>query len=274
LLRSSLKIPPSCLSGSETETDFFNSCIRYRYFPVQIVIFGNSNKILYMVICPLCFNKESFTVVDGPDSRAYRECRKCRLIFTETRNLPTGKSDKKRYLTHKNGIQYKGYVDFLNQAIEPALPFLNNDMQGLDFGCGPVPTLSEILDQEGFNCDNYDPIFFPEMPKKEYDFIFASECFEHFFFPAKEMQRIKNLLKPGGILIILTETWKSVEDFASWYYARDFTHVSFFHNHTFSYIAEKFGFEPMASFNGRVRLMQKRIINVAKDNLRIAAFPV
>lgn len=36
-------------------------------------------------------------------------------------------------------IQYKGYVDFLNQAIEPAYPLLSRHMYGLDYGCGPVP---------------------------------------------------------------------------------------------------------------------------------------
>lgn len=210
-----------------------------------------------MIICPLCFNKESFTIVKGPDSRAYTACNKCKLIFTETRFLPSVKSEKERYLTHKNGIQYKGYVDFLNQAIEPSLPFLRKDMHGLDFGCGPTPTLSVILEQKGFSCDNYDPIFFPELPEKKYDFIFATECFEHFFFPAKEIQRINNLLKPGGILIVMTEKWKSAEAFSNWYYAKDSTHVSFFHNRTFGFIADKFGFETMESSNNRVMLMQK-----------------
>jgi len=208
-------------------------------------------------MCPLCFNKGSFTVVNGPDSRTYRECNKCRLIFTETRHLPLAKIEKKRYLTHNNGIQYKGYVDFLNQAIEPALPLMHKDMHGLDFGCGPTPTLSVILEQQGYACDNYDPFFFPDLPEKLYDFIFATECFEHFFFPAKEMQGIKRLLKPGGILIVMTETWKSAEAFASWYYAKDSTHVSFFHSHTFGYIAEKYGFEKLESCNDRVMLMQK-----------------
>ncbi|MFO7656607.1 MAG: class I SAM-dependent methyltransferase [Bacteroidales bacterium] len=170
----------------------------------------------------------------------------------------SAKSEKKRYLTHNNGIQYKGYVDFLNQAIEPALPLLNKDMQGLDFGCGPTPTLSVILEQQGYKCDNYDPLFFPGLPEKKYDFIFATECFEHFFFPAKEIQLIKNLLKPGGILTIMTETWKSDEAFASWYYAKDSTHVSFFHNHTFGFIAEKFGFEAKECSNERVMILQNR----------------
>lgn len=218
-----------------------------------------------MIICPLCFNKDFFTVVKGPDLRAYTKCNKCLLIFTEPSYLPSEKSEKERYLTHKNGIQYKGYVDFLNQAIEPALPLLSKAMLGLDFGCGPTPTLSVILEQKGFTCDNYDPLFFPELPEKKYDFIFATECFEHFFFPAKEIQRINKLLKPGGILIVMTEKWKTAEAFSSWYYARDSTHVSFFHNQTFGFISEKFGFETIESNNKRVMLLQKNEAQI-EDN--------
>ncbi len=112
-----------------------------------------------MLTCPLCNNKGTFKAVGDPDERAYRECGKCRLIFTETRFLPSKENEKERYLTHNNGIQHEGYVNFLNHAIEPALPLLKKDMHGLDFGCGPAPTLSLLIEQKGFTCDNYDPFF-------------------------------------------------------------------------------------------------------------------
>lgn len=210
-----------------------------------------------MLICPLCFNKECFTIVEGADSRVYRECNKCKIIFIETQFLPSAKDEKERYLTHNNGIQYKGYVDFLNQAIEPALPLLRKNMQGLDFGCGPTPTLSVMLEKKGYNCDNYDPLFFPEMPIKAYDFIFATECFEHFFFPAKEIQRIIRLLKPDGFLIVMTEVWKSAESFCTWYYTKDPTHVTFYHNQSFEYIAKKYHFKVINTNNERVFIYQK-----------------
>ena len=210
--------------------------------------------------CPLCFNnKESLKSVDGPDERDYRACNECKLIFTETPFLPSEKSEKERYLTHNNGIQYKGYVNFLNRAIEPALYLLDEYMHGLDFGCGPVPTLSLILEKIGIRCDDYDPFFFPDIPVKCYDFIFATESFEHFFYPAKEISLIKDLLKPGGILIIMTETWKSTGEFTDWYYAKDFTHVSFFHNKTFEFIAREFGFDFLKSHKDRVMILGKKV---------------
>lgn len=220
-----------------------------------------------MTTCPLCFNKDSLSVIRGPDARDYRLCNACRLIFAELQNQPSEKSEKERYLTHNNGIQHQGYVKFLKQAIEPALPFLSKGMHGLDFGCGPTPTLSIIIERMGFLCDDYDPLFFPDIPKKKYDFIFATESFEHFFLPAQEIMRITSLLKPGGLLIVMTETWKSTKAFAHWHYANDFTHVCFFHNTSFDYIAETFGFTIQTSNHKRVWLLKKTAAMTSESSL-------
>lgn len=209
-----------------------------------------------MTICPMCLNKSSFSQVSGPDHRIFLSCDKCKLVFTATSFQPKRKEEEKRYKQHKNGIQYPGYVKFLNQAIEPALPFLLKKMKGLDYGCGPTPTLSLLLERQGYTCENYDPIFFPDLPEGPFDFIFATECFEHFFFPAREMQKIKNLLSPEGFLIVMTEKWTKPELFARWYYAKDSTHVSFYHADTFLFIAEKFKFNILESNNPRVVMMQ------------------
>ena len=210
-----------------------------------------------MNYCPLCSDTKGFTTLKGPDTRVYLACSNCKLIFAEPKFLLSGTDEKARYLTHNNGIQYPGYVTFLNQAIEPTLPYLKQNSNGLDFGCGPTPTISLLLKQQGFNCDDYDPFFFPQLPDKVYDFVFATECFEHFYNPAKEIKTIYNLLKPDGILTIMTETWSTEEAFLTWYYVKDNTHVSFFHIDTFQYIAKTFGFEIIESGNARVIILRK-----------------
>jgi SAM-dependent methyltransferase len=211
-----------------------------------------------MIVCPLCFNEEFFLPVKGPDNRIFKMCRNCELIFAENRYLLTETEEKQRYLHHNNGIHNEGYVKFLNQAIEPALPLISRDMKGLDFGCGPTPTLSVLLTQKGFGCDDFDPFFFPHIPQKQYDFIFATECFEHFYHPAKEIAHIHDLLKPGGILIIMTEIWKSPESFEKWYYAKDPTHVMFFNENTFRFMTDTYGFKHMKNDGIRVFMFKKR----------------
>ncbi len=210
-----------------------------------------------MILCPLCLNTKLFTMITGPDKRTYRSCDSCKLIFTDTRYQPTRKEAEKRFKTNKNGIQYPTYLEILKQAFKPDLPFINSSLTGLDYGCGPEPTLSTFLDQEDITCDSYDPIFFPELPQKQYDFIFSTECFEHFFLPAKEMQQIKKMLKPEGILIVLTELWTNAEAFAKWNNAKDAMHVSFYHRITMDFICTKYGFSIIPSDNPEVTVFQK-----------------
>lgn len=211
-----------------------------------------------MPTCPLCFNSSSISPVKGPGKREFHCCDICKLIFTDISHLPAPEEEEKRYREHNNGIEYPGYVNFLLQAIEPAIPFLTKNMRGLDYGCGPMPTLSVLLEKRGYGCKYFDPFFFPTLPGGPYDFVFATECFEHFFKPGKEIECIKSLLRPAGYLIVMTETWNSVEAFSDWYYAKDFTHVSFYHTDTFRFVSERYGFALLECSNPRIILMQNK----------------
>jgi SAM-dependent methyltransferase len=194
----------------------------------------------------------------GPDERVRYLCGSCFLIFTDSRFYPTAAAEKSHYTLHENSIGHQGYVTFLNRAIQPTLPYLKPGMRGLDYGCGPTPTLSLLLQQAGYKTDNYDPYFFPELNTgSRYDFIFATECFEHFFAPAKELERLSGLLKESGILVVMTERWEDLEGFRHWYYARDPTHVSFYHSRTFEYIGSRSGFKTLYSDRSRVIILQK-----------------
>ena len=207
--------------------------------------------------CPLCLSSKEFLNISGPDKRRYTCCENCFLIFTDTSYQLSKKEEEKRYKTHKNGIQYPGYVKFLKQAIDPSLPFLEKEMKGLDFGCGPEPTLNLLMQQEGFHCDAYDPIFYPDLSQEKYDYIIATECFEHFYLPARDMQKINSLLKKDGILTIMTELWTNRSQFSKWYYAKDPTHVSFYNERTLNYIAEKYNYTIVSEDNPRVTVMKK-----------------
>jgi len=66
------------------------------------------------------------------------------------------------------------------------------------------------------------------------------------------------MLGPQGFLIVMTETWRQEEALSCWYYARDLTHVSFYNDQTFKYIAEKISFISHKSNNTRVVVLQKQ----------------
>ena len=166
--------------------------------------------------------------------------------------------EKKRYSFHQNSIDDEGYVTFLGRVIEPMMKYLSEGMKGLDYGCGQNPVLAQIIKDKGFECDFYDPFFFPQCNfEGKYDFIFATECFEHFFNPCHELDKICTMLNSDGILGIMTEFLPQNTDFADWYYKNDPTHVCFFDGKSINFICEKYNFKELYNDNHRVIILRK-----------------
>jgi SAM-dependent methyltransferase len=207
--------------------------------------------------CPLCQAAGHLTTVRGDDDRRYHRCDSCSLIFVDPAHHLSPAAEKAFYRTHENSIDNAGYVRFLNRIVDPMLAHLAPGMRGLDYGSGPGPTLSRLLRRQGIACDDYDPFFADHPPRPPYDFIFSTECFEHFHHPAKEIERIHALLKPGAPLAIMTERWTSLEAFARWHYTRDPTHVCFFHAGTIDFICRRFDFSLLWKDERRVAILRR-----------------
>ncbi len=207
--------------------------------------------------CPLCNNHTSTFEKKPFNNNIYFFCSVCKLVFLSPNSYLGADEEKKRYALHQNNIEAKGYVEFLNRIIEPSLTYINKTMHGLDYGCGPDSVLSKLLNLQNIECDYYDPFFFPSLLNKKYDFIFATECFEHFFSPSKELETIISHLKPGGYLSIMTEFNVNPDNFLDWYYIKDPTHVCFYSLDTFEYISQKFGFEIVYLDKNRSIILRK-----------------
>ena len=72
-----------------------------------------------------------------------------------------------------------------------------------------------------------------------YNFITATEVVEHLSAPGAELQRLWDLLVPGGWLAVMTKLVIDRTRFSHWHYRRDPTHISFFCRHTWDYIARQ-----------------------------------
>ena len=192
--------------------------------------------------CPLCGSAASDHLAIIRD-RQYAGCRRCRLRFLEPSQLPSRAEEKAHYDTHENSPNSPSYRRFLTKLTTPLIPLLRPGSEGLDYGAGPGPTLSVMLEEQGFIVDNYDPIYQPnpEALLRQYDFITSTEVVEHFHHPASQFTRIYDLLKPGGWFGGMTEIFDPSTVFADWWYHRDPTHVSFFELETMRWIAERFG---------------------------------
>ena len=194
--------------------------------------------------CPLCQSADCL-IYSSDKRRQYWRCRQCELIYADPAALLDAAAEISIYQQHQNDPTDLRYRAFLNKLAAPLQQRLaKTGLQGLDFGCGPGPTLSLMLAEAGQQMAIYDPYFanYPEVLSHHYDFICATEVIEHFYLPCREWQLWLQLLKPGGWLGLMTKLTDHVADFANWHYKNDPTHVSFFSSDTFAYLAKRDGF--------------------------------
>ena len=133
-------------------------------------------------------------------------------------------------------------------------------LKGLDFGCGPRPVLSMLMERKGFPQQNYDVFYAKDdgLLAASYDFITCSETAEHFNQPAREMRLFDSLLRPGGILGIMTQFAPADEAaFRHWHYIKDPTHVSLYRPATLHFIAQLMNWKLMYCDNKSVVIYQK-----------------
>jgi SAM-dependent methyltransferase len=166
----------------------------------------------------------------------------CGLIHLDPADRLTRDAERAHYHTHNNGPGDPRYRAFLDRLAIPLLAILPPGAMGLDYGCGPGPTLSVMLHERGFPTADYDPFFVPNraLLDQQYDFVTCTETAEHFFDPLEEFTRIFGMLRPNGVLAVMTETVRASEPFESWRYARDPTHACFYRLTTLRWIAARF----------------------------------
>jgi len=198
------------------------------------------------ISCPLCETHDVERFYRDSD-RDYLLCNECALVFVPPVQFLSMDAEREHYGHHNNDPRDARYRKFLSRLADPMMRYLAIGSQGLDFGCGPGPTLSLMLAEQGYPTAIYDPAFQPcrEVWAKRYDFITASEVVEHLHRPRFELERLWSRLNNGGVLGIMTKRRFEVQSFADWHYKSDPTHVIFFSDDTFRWIARWLGAEPM-----------------------------
>lgn len=202
---------------------------------------GAEVKIQHMP-CPVCRSdgSEAFLHVDN---KTYYRCETCAARFLDPADHPTLDIERDQYLKHDNRVDDPRYRAFLSRLTREMLPGLEAGLDGLDYGCGPGPALAAMMEEAGHRMALYDPIFYPvrAVLKRQYDFITCTETAEHFHDPAAEFASMARLLKPGGMLGVMTCFQTDDARFADWHYRRDPTHVVFYREETFHHIARRHG---------------------------------
>lgn len=192
--------------------------------------------------CPVCRGAgvEPFCELEG---QRYFRCILCEARFLDPRHHLAPDAEYAHYRHHENDPADAGYRRFLAQLATPLLERLEGPSRGLDFGCGPGPLLAMMLREAGHDVALYDPFFHPgrEVLDRTYDFVGCSETAEHFRHPAGSFDLLDRLVRPGGLLAIMTCFQTSDARFADWHYRRDPTHIVFYRETTLHQLAAQRG---------------------------------
>ena len=211
-----------------------------------------------LISCPLCSSKENFLFSEDK-RRAYLRCKKCLLVFVEDQYILSESDEKAIYDLHENDVNDQGYRKFLSRLAKPLNEFIPPGSSGLDFGCGPGPALAEMLKEDGHNMSLYDLYYHPNQSslKQKYDFITSTEVVEHIRDSKELFENFDSLLKGNGVLGLMTKLVIDKDAFSNWHYKNDQTHIRFFSEGTFQWIAKKLGMK-VNFFNKDVIIFEKQ----------------
>jgi len=188
--------------------------------------------------CPLCGGTD-VVAYHRDVVRDYLNCRTCDLVFVPPGQHLTAADEKARYDRHDNRPDDPRYRRFLDRLFTPLNQRLARNSLGLDFGCGPGPTLSKMFEDAGHSVALYDPYYAPDKSvlSARYDFITLSEVAEHLAEPGPELDALWAGLAPGGWLGIMTKRVRDQAAFSTWHYITDPTHIGYFSETTFQWLA-------------------------------------
>lgn len=192
--------------------------------------------------CPLCHSIAPRDYAEDK-RRCYYQCGTCHLVFADPASWPDARTEKAEYDLHDNDPEDTGYQSFLARMAIPLNEKLPAGASVLDFGCGPAPVLAQQLEQCGHSVRLFDVFYHPDEQAltTDYDAVVLTEVIEHLHRPFQDMRRLWSCVKPGGILAIMTQRVISQKRFRLWTYKNDPTHVCFYSEATFRWLASHLG---------------------------------
>lgn len=191
--------------------------------------------------CLLCRSGNTYELPHG--DKTYYRCRECRLVFLDPHFHLDPAAEKAYYDRNGINVDDPGYRSFLSRSFSEVLKRVEPPARGLDFGCGPETVLVAMAREAGYAMDVYDKFYADDRDvlNGTYDFITCTEVAEHLSDPADEMDLLWSLVKPGGLLVIQTKRVLDDERFKAWFYRNYPTHITFFSQVSFEWLAGKWG---------------------------------
>lgn len=210
-------------------------------------------------ICGLCRSEAHF--FSEVSLRCYFHCRVCNLIFVDPNQRVNLQEEREQYEQHRNSMDDLGYLSFQDQLLVPMVQRLSMGSSVLEFGSGPSPVFAQRLEKLGCRVTIYDYFFAPCLEElhgiDRYDAITSVEVIEHIGDLEATFNTWDRLIRPGGLIGVMTLLWHGGQGFIDWWYLRDPTHISFFTKSTIHYISDRWKWEPQLMTN-RAVIWQKK----------------
>ena len=178
--------------------------------------------------CVLCGSRSSKQI--GTGNRKFFLCSECKLVFVATGERVSISEEQCRYDLHQNTRENPGYVRFLCDIVSVVDGMNLHSPRILDFGSGKEAVLTSILNERGYDCTPYDPLYGYPLTEQGhlFDVIILCEVIEHLRDLPSEIQLLRRIIHQSGSVIIRTQLYDSPEAIARWWYAQDCTHINFF----------------------------------------------
>lgn len=229
-------------------------------------------------ICPICFNtkkkiiyKQNFgnKTISLMDKYDVVVCQQCGFVFAD--NIPSQDEFNKYYevmskweFNYNEGMVSDSYKKYFKKIVNFLLPYLpDKNVRIMDIGCSTGCLLSQFKENGYFNLLGIDPS--PQCVKtveklygikartsnisdladnEKFDVIILSAVLEHFVDFTVPMEKIRLLLKNGGLLFIEVP---DATRFDSYIFApfQQFSieHIDYFSPYSIKNLLSKFSFE-------------------------------
>lgn len=163
------------------------------------------------------------------------------MVWLEKRYHLQEQDEKAIYDLHQNQTDDLGYRRFLQRSLEQVQRHLAPPAAGLDFGCGPGPALIQMAEELGYPMQAYDKYYAPNLNalQQDYDFVTCTEVVEHLSNPLPILDQLWQITRPGGLIVIQTKRVLDDQRFCQWHYRNDPTHITFFSETSFHWLANR-----------------------------------
>lgn len=212
------------------------------------------------MLCKICQTPtQSFDDIER--KKRYFQCPHCECIMLDPADYISAEAENTLYGFHHNSLENEGYVAMFENFLDFFWDELQVKQTALDFGSGPTPVLSYLMERRGVVVDCYDKFYqpIPCYTDKTYDFMTSTEVFEHLSEPKEVLSMLSEHLNRGSVLALMTLFHHNdTAHFLTWWYRRDPTHIVFYTPKSLEILAEKCGMKLIKTDGKRIAILEKR----------------